>query len=243
MPEKMKCIIVDDEPLARKGVAMLVQKISFLEPVAEFSNVIKAYEFMQDSPVDLILLDIEMPGLSGLDFLRSLPQKCLVILTTAYPQFALEAYELDVLDYLVKPIKLDRFLKSIHKAHEIFQLKSKSHEFEEARDEYIFIRSDRKFVKLYYRDILFIKGLKDYVVIYCNQNKFITSLNMKSFGAQLPDKYFVRVSKSYIINVDKVESIETGHIRIGEEKIPLGKTYKEDFIQNYVNTRLIKREA
>ncbi len=164
-------IIVDDEPLAREGISLNGSQVPFLNEIGSFQNAMKASEFMVNNPVDLIFLDIEMPGLNGLDFLRSLSSKPFVILTTAYPQFALEAFELDVLDYLVKPIRFDRFFKAVQKVQEYHALKTDISDKINVEDDHIFIKSERQYVKLLYSEIVYIKGMKDYVVIHTSDKK------------------------------------------------------------------------
>lgn len=236
------CIIVDDEPLARKGVALNVKEIAWLENIGEFPNAIKADEFLKNNEVDIIFLDIEMPGLNGLDFLRSLKYDGVVILTTAYPQFALDAFELEVLDYLTKPIQFDRFFKAVNRAKEIIDLKNKTQvEVEKITEDFFYIRSDRMYVKLYYENVLWIKGLKDYVMLYTKKEKYMTALNVKTIYAQLPKTIFARVSKSYIININAIEAIDIDTVMIGEEMIPLGSSYKEEFLEKHVKGKLFKR--
>lgn len=238
----MKCIIIDDEPLARKGIHLLVEKTGSLDVLAEFSSAIEANTFMSEGyEVDLIFLDIEMPGLSGIEFLRAIPRHAQVILTTAYPQYALEAFELDVTDYLLKPIKFDRFLRAINKAKEIIQSKKMEYSVEKAEEDYVYIKSDRKYVRLFYKDIQYIKGLKDYVMIYTDDEKYMTAMNVGTMMKNLPEDNFARVSKSYIINVDKITQIDTDFVYLRDMDIPLGNSYKEDFIEKHVKNKLISR--
>ncbi len=236
------CIIVDDEPLARKGVALNVKEIPWLENRGEFPNAIKADEFLKNNQVDILFLDIEMPGLNGLDFLRSLKFDGVVILTTAYPQFALDAFELEVLDYLTKPIQFDRFFKAVNRAKEVIDLKKETKvELTEITEDFFYIRSDRKYVKLFYEKVLWIKGLKDYVMLYTKDDKYMTALNIKTIYSQLPKNIFARVSKSYIINVDAIDAIDIDTILIGKEAIPLGSSYKDEFLEKHVKGKLFKR--
>ena len=237
----MKAIIIDDEPIARKGIKILADQISYLEICGEFGNPLKAQEFIiSNRDLDLIFLDVEMPGMTGINYLKSMPPKCQVILTTAYQQYALDAFELDVIDYLLKPIRLARFAKAVGKVKEILELKN--HELEiHDKDHFIYIKSDRKFIKMALSEILFIKGLKDYVIIHTAQQKFMTAMNVGTIGRQLPDEIFTRVSKSYIINVNYINSIDHDIISLAEYEIPLGNTYKEEFIKKYVRGNLLKR--
>ncbi len=237
----MKCIIVDDESLARQGIELHVNDTPFLEIVGQFENAMLASDFLSNNEVNLIFLDIEMPGLNGLDFLRALKGDYFVILTTAYPQFALEAFELQVVDYLVKPISFQRFHKSVTKAKEFWELSKQQSEVESIEDDFVYIKSDRKYVKLFFKDIKYIKGLKDYVMIHTDVKKYATAMNVKTILAQLPSDIYARVSKSYIININRIQSIEVDSIYVDGEEIPLGMSYKEAFLREYVQGRLLKR--
>ncbi|MEZ4920620.1 MAG: LytTR family DNA-binding domain-containing protein [Saprospiraceae bacterium] len=242
----MTCIIVDDEPFAREGILLNIQETPFLEVLGEFENAIEANNFLTNNDVDLMFLDIEMPGINGLDFVRSLDKKPLVILTTAYPQYALESYELDMVDYLLKPIRLDRFIRAVNKAremHELLQI-AKSHAGAGIEQDYVYIKSERKFVKLFFKDIVFIKGMKDYVLIFTEKEKVMTALNIKSIAEQLPAGVFVRVSKSHIINIGFIKAIDHDFIQLQalNEEIPLGESYREAFMNTYVNSNLFQKK-
>ena len=237
----MKCLIIDDEPLARKGIQLLIKKVDFLSVEEQFSTALEATDFLADNSVDLIFLDIEMPGLNGLEFLKAIPVKAQVILTTAYPQYALEAFELDVIDYLLKPIKFERFYKAVNKAREFSQSKEVTYGIEKTEDEFLYIKSDRKYIRLFFDDILYIKGMKDYVMICTDKKKYMTAMNVGTTMKQLPNDRFARVSKSYIIHVNKITQIDTDFIYLRDIDIPLGMSYKEDFINNYVKKNLIGR--
>ena len=243
----MKCIIIDDEPLAREGILLNAREVHFLEVIGEFNNALEANNFLSAHEVDLMFLDIEMPGINGLDFLRSLKKRPLAILTTAYPQYALESYELDAVDYLVKPIRLDRFIKAVNKAkelHDLLQLAGQPTAIEIAQD-YIYIKSDRKYIKVFFKDISFIKGMKDYVLLYAGRDKIITAMNIKTIHEQLPPTIFARVSKSHIVNIQYIQAIDQDSIQLrgdGLGEIPLGDTYREDFIARYVKTNLVQRK-
>ncbi len=242
MNHRYSCIVVDDEPLARQGVKLHIDDTEQLDFKAEFGNAIKAGEYLSDHDVDIIYLDIEMPGLNGLDFLRLIPNKSMVILTTAYPQYALEAFELEVVDYLLKPIKFDRFFKATTKAIDIIKLKATGiSELEPNTETDIYIKSDRKYIKLSYADIKYIKGLKDYVIVHTSKGKYITALNVKTILRKLPENQFARVSKSYIININKIISVDIDSISIDNEEIPLGNSYKEAFLKRHINNKLLKR--
>lgn len=238
----MRCIIVDVEPLAREAVALSIGAVAYLELVEQFDSTIDALNYINEHPVDVVFLDIPMPGLTGMDFIRSMKVKPMIILITANPQYALEAFELGVLDYLMKPFHLTRFIQAVTKAKDLYDLKEKAANntaFVENAD--IFIRSDRKYIRVFFKDIQYIKGMKDYVMIYTGKEKYMTAMNIKTINQQLPDNQFVRVNKSYIVNVAYINSIGTDFISISGEEIRLGKTYREGFIQRFVKGKLIER--
>jgi DNA-binding LytR/AlgR family response regulator len=240
----MTCIVVDDEPLARQGMEMHISNISFLQLLGSFSNALAASDFLRKEKVDLLFLDINMPEMSGLDFLKTLRDAPLVIFTTAYPQYALESYELDAIDYLVKPIRIERFLKAVNKAEnhwKLLQQESDNNQVEKIEDDFVFIKADRKYFKIFFKEILYIEGLKDYVIIYTDDNKIITSMNIKTIAAQLPEAIFARVSKSYIVNTLRISSFDNELIYIGNNEIPLGQAYKEDFIKQHIDKKIVKR--
>jgi two-component system, LytTR family, response regulator len=242
----MTCIIVDDEPFAREGMLLNIGETPFLEVVGSFGNAIEANHFLARHEVDLMFLDIEMPGVNGLDFLRSLPKRPLVILTTAYPQYALESYELDTVDYLLKPVRLDRFIKAVNKARELYELIKLARQQAEAgiEQDYLFIKSDRKFVRLYFRDIVAINGMKDYVIVQTTREKVATALNIKTIAEQLPPSVFARVSKSCIININFIQAVDHDVIQMQDlpEEIHLGDAYRDAFIERYVKTNLIQKQ-
>lgn len=236
----MKCIIVDDEPIAREGMKMNIGELSNLTLVGEFEDAASANKFLKNNQVDIMFLDIEMPGQSGLDFLRSLDDAPMVILTTAYPQYAVEAYELDVVDYLVKPIKLDRFIRAVAKAETFLSLAENTAVFEAVEDDFIFIKSERKYVKIRFDELLFVEGLKDYVIVHATHGKYMTAMNVKTIHNKLPEDMFFRVSKSFIINVNHIDDIDGNVINIRENEIPIGKSYRDVFL-DFVNKRLLRR--
>ena len=238
----MKCIIIDDEPLARKGMELLINKVDFLEVIGLFPTALEASNFLsKNTSVDLVFLDIEMPGLNGLEFLKAVPINAQVILTTAYPQYALEAFELDVVDYLLKPIKFERFFKSINKARDIYNSKDALYGVERTEEDFFYIKADRKFIRLFFDEISYIKGMKDYVMICTDDKKYMTAMNVGTTFKQLPHDRFARVSKSYIIHIGKITQIDTDFIYLGDVDIPLGASYKEDFINDFVKKNLIGR--
>lgn len=241
----MKCIIVDDEPLAREGIKMLIDKYTQLKLVGEFGSANAAALYLINNQVDLIFLDIQMPGTNGLDFAKSIPKNTLVIFTTAYSEFALESYDVDALDYLLKPITKSRFDKAIKKAcayHDMLINEANSdNTFESANNDYILIRSERKICKVDLKNILFIKGLKDYVVVHTDDKRYVTAINIKNIYEKLPKNIFVRVSKSYIINATHIDSFDNNDIQIKEFEIPLGEAYRDDFYNNFVMKKMLNR--
>ena len=240
----MNCIVVDDEPLARQGMEMNIAQVPSLQLLGSFSNALAASDFIRKERVDLMFLDINMPELSGLDFLKALRDAPLVIFSTAYPQYALESYELDAVDYLVKPIRIERFLKAVNKAENHFRLlqqESNTNQVEKIEDDFVFIKADRKYFKIYFKDILYIEGLKDYVIIYTADNKIIASMNVKTIAAQLPAAIFARVSKSYIVNILHITSFDNELVYIKSNEIPLGQSFKDDFLKQYIDRKIVKR--
>lgn len=230
----MKCIIVDDEPIARKGIEKLVAQMPALKLQGSFENAEVASGFMKDHPVDLIFLDIQMPGLNGLDFARQIGSTTLVIFTTAYAGFALDSYEVDAVDYLVKPIHPARFDKAVEKAvsyHRMLLSEEESTRIEHVESEFMFIKSDRRFFKVIFKDILFVEGLKDYVIIQTENQKLITHTNLKNAHKLLPQNKFLRVNRSYIVNRDRIDSFSNNDVFISSYEISIGNFYRDDFFE------------
>ncbi len=232
----MNCIIVDDEPLARQEMQSLIEELSSFEILGKFSNAVKAVDFLRDNEVDIIFLDIEMPVVTGLEFARQISEKTLVIFTTAYPQYALRSYELDAIDYLLKPIDKERLEKAINKASLYKNLLTENtvkSTFEGNNSNFLFIKSDRRHHKLNYNDIVFVEGLKDYVIIHTKTQKLITAMNLKTIHQKLISNLFLRVSKSYVVNIDYVESFDNHTLYGNNFEIPLGEVYKKEFFNQY----------
>jgi DNA-binding LytR/AlgR family response regulator len=232
----IRCIIVDDEPLAREGMERLVHDAGFFELVATCSNALEANKILSKEKIDLIFLDIQMPGMRGIDFLKTLQIKPLVIITTAYPNFALEGFELNVLDYLVKPITLERFLKAANRAMEI--LETNGNEQPDNTKDFFFIRSANNYEKVFFREILYIEAAQNYMTIHTEKGKLMALLTIKSLEEQLPAGKFLRIHKSYIISLEKISSLRGNEVAIGVHKIPIGKNYKEELLK-IVHERLI----
>ncbi|HWD88842.1 MAG TPA: LytTR family DNA-binding domain-containing protein [Mucilaginibacter sp.] len=234
----IRCLVVDDEPLALHILEDYIAKMPFLELVKSTTNPIEALQLVQSGGIDLVFLDVQMPELTGIQFLRIANGKTKVILTTAYSQYALEGYELDVIDYLLKPIAFDRFYKSVQKAQTIIQPNAKNEIKQEQSaqqsdflSDFIFVKTEHKIQKVYLNDILFIEGLKDYISIFTPAERIITLQNMKKMEDALPEKHFIRVHKSYIVSINKIDSIERSRIFIRDKVIPVGDTYRDDFFK------------
>ena len=232
----MKCLVVDDEPLALHILEDYISKLPFLQLVKATTNPIEALTLVQGGGIDLVFLDVQMPELTGIQFLKIANGKTRVILTTAYSQYALEGYELDVVDYLLKPIAFDRFYKAVQKAQAALNTGVTAPVKEEPaqkdlQTDFIFVKTEYKIQKVYLHDILFIEGLKDYISIYTPTERIITLQIMKKMEEALPEQHFVRVHKSYIVALNKIDSIERSRICIKDKIIPVGDTYRDQFFK------------
>lgn len=232
----LNCIAVDDENLALDLIEDNIQKVPFLNLVKRCKNAFEAMEVLQNQEIDLLFLDIQMPGITGVQFLQSLPNSPMVIFVTAYKQYALEGFNLNVVDYLLKPIDFERFLKAVNKAYELHNLKQKSTLIEtiaETKPTTIFVNADYSLVKLKIEEITYIEGLKDYIKIHLNTSTkpIVTRMTMKSIEEKLPSLEFFRVHKSFIVSLDKIESIRNLKIKIGNAQIPVSESYSEEFFK------------
>ncbi len=240
----MNCIVVDDEPLAREAIVTLIRQMPELRLLNEFSNADAASKYLDVENVDIIFLDIQMPGTDGITFAQKVPQKTMVIFTTAFSQYALESYEIDALDYLVKPIRPERFRQAVGKAisyKKLLETDTYVVDVNDIQENYFFIRAERKVFKVFFNDILFIQGLKDYVVLYTTDQKVITAMNIKTIQARLPQNIFIRTSKSYIINKHKISSFDNNTVYISQHEIPIGNTYHTAFFEDFVNKKLFTK--
>ncbi len=240
----MRCIIVDDEPLAREGMALKIGKLGFLTLVGQFHNGLDANQFLAENAVDLVFLDIQMPDITGLDLLRTLKNPPMVIFTTAFPNYALESFELDAVDYLVKPIEFQRFVKAVNKAREFFDLrKNQNHEVSEVQREFMYLRADRQFVKVFFKDIRYMEGMKNYVMFYTTREKIMTAISLSQILEQIPATIFARINKSFVVNADFVRRVLPDTILLDDgTELPFGKNYQEDFIKNFVKEVLLERK-
>lgn len=231
----MKCIIIDDEPLALELLEDFVSKIPNLELVSACSNAIEAVSILQNNKIDLIFLDIEMPDFSGIEFIKSLEVKPLFIFTTAYSHYAIEGFNLNAVDYLVKPIPFHRFLKAVNRAQEIYLLRREENAPSIktlSSPNFIFVKSDYENIKLNFEDIKYFEGLKDYIKIFSTSHKPILTLsNFKKIEEKLPEDLFIRVHRSYIVSLKHINSVQRNRILIDGIRIPIGQNYKDEFIK------------
>jgi len=230
----MRCIIVDDEPIARRGIKKMLEHLPSLELLGSFENAENAEAFMKNNPADLVFLDIQMPGISGIEFAQKIPKTTLVIFTTAFVEFALDSYDVDAVDYLVKPIKPERFEKAVEKAmsyYEMLHSEDRKNQVEQVEQDYIFIKSDRRFFKVNFKNILFIEGLKDYVIIQTDETRLITHMNVKTIHDLLPHKMFIRANRSYIVNKNRIDSFSNNDVYIDKYEIAIGNYYRDSFLE------------
>lgn len=226
------CYIIDDEPLAIEVIESHIEKVDSITIAGTFRNAIKAFQALRDEPVDLLLLDIQMPRLSGIEFLKTLKNPPLVIFTTAYREYALEGFELDVVDYLLKPISFERFLKAVDKVMEQLQSSNRSQalpageEEEDHSKDHLFVPSNRKYVKICLNDILFVESKRDYVLIKTKNKEVLTNQTITYMEEKLPSGQFLRIHRSFIINLSKIESWSQTEVDLPSRQIPIGRTYK-----------------
>jgi DNA-binding LytR/AlgR family response regulator len=239
-------VIIDDEPLASECIANYVGEVDFLKLAGTGANPVDLTQLLDTNKVDLIFLDIQMPVMNGIDFLKMAQNVPMVIITTAYPSFALEGFQLDVLDYLVKPITFNRFFKAVSKAKDYHQLLSKSHMATnylniDRTGDYFFVKCDYKYERIYLDDILYIQGLENYVTIYTRKGKYITLLYLKNVEENLDKQSFIRVHKSYIVSISKIEAIENNELIIQSYRVPISRNYREEVIDRVINKKLWKK--
>lgn len=233
----LNCAIIDDEPLALEMMSDYVQKTPFLTLTGAYNSAVQAIKTIRENPVDLLFLDIQMPELSGLEFAKVLPKRTKVVFTTAFPQYAVEGYEVEAFAYILKPISYEAFLKVAKRAYDWFSQSEKAKNY--AKDRFIFVKSDYKLVRIDLDDILFIEGLKDYVRIYTeNGDKIMSLMNMKTLEDFLPKPEFLRSHRSYIVHMNKVKCLDRFRMNIGENYIPVSESYK-DVIMAYLDNHTI----
>lgn len=234
---KLKCIVTDDEPMARKGLQGYIEKIDFLDLMAVCENAIELNSALKKQPVDLLFLDIEMPYMTGIEFLKNLQAPPKVIFTTAYDKYAIQGFELEVLDYLLKPISFERFLKSANKAYDHFKINANA----EPEQDHLFVKADSKLEKIRFDEILFIEALENYIGIYTSNKKLITHSTLKALADKLPPQKFIQPHKSFIVAIDKINSIEGNILHVQQYQVPISKYQKEEVLERIVNNTLLKK--
>src|SRR4051812_19204360 len=236
--KKLSCIIVDDEPVARKILEEFTGQVPYLDLLGKFESAMKAEEFLRGNKPDLIFLDIEMPKVSGLQMLKQINIDSMVILTTAFPKYALDGYELDIIDYLLKPFALHRFLKAVQKAKDFDEMKTQSGVM--LPPSYIYIKSEKRIEKVELNDILYAEVLGNYVTIYTERKNIIAYLTMKSLESQLPSADFIKIHQSFLVNCSKIESVEGNELKVGSKSLPISRNCR-DSVTQLINQRLLKR--
>jgi len=238
---KLKCFVVDDEPVARKVLEEFIGDIDYLELVGQAENPVRAISELKDQEVDILFLDINTPKINGIEFLKTTKVQAKVIITTAYPDFALEAYGLEVLDYLVKPISFERFLKACNRVKEWNGQKSDSPAQQNAFQNHFFVKCDNQIEKVFYDELLYAEAMMNYVMFYTTSKKMMVYITIKSLEDQLPSNIFIKVHKSFIVNMNKVKSIEGNVLKVGEEKIGISQNLREKVLNAIVRDKMIKR--
>jgi DNA-binding LytR/AlgR family response regulator len=238
----MKCIIVDHESTVRENLKKFISDLSNLKLVGEFSDVASASAFLQKKGnVDLMFLEIDLPKKASLNFLKDSNNVPMTIATASDAKYAIEAYDYNAIDYLLKPLKFDRFIRAVAKAEERMRatVNATPHSLNNVND-FIFIKSERKYIKIDFKDLMLIEGLKDYVIVHATHGKYMTAMNVKTIHNKLPENIFFRVSKSYIINLNFIDDIDGGYVDIKEYKVPIGRSYRDVFM-DFVHKRLLRR--
>jgi len=233
----INCLVVDDEPIAREGLLEYIRQIDYLNAIAQCKNASEAAGLLQKNKIDLIFLDIQMPKLTGIEFVKALADPPLIIFTTAYSEYALEGFELDVVDYLLKPISFARFLKSAEKAQSYLHAKNK--EVSITRD-FFFIKCNGKIEKLMMADVVFIEAMSNYVIIHTRQKKYITYLTFSGIEEQLPSELFVRIHKSYIVAISAIQTIDGSNLIANSIRLPMSKNHRSD-VMSRIESKLLKR--
>jgi DNA-binding LytR/AlgR family response regulator len=229
---KIQTIIVEDEPLAREGLLSYSREVDFLTIRKVCEDALEANQVLAEGGIDLMFLDIQMPKITGIDFLKSLKHPPMVIMTTAYPNFALQGYELDVLDYLVKPFPFERFLKAVNKAREFFELKNRNTDAGRLiKEDYFFVKCDYRYEKIHFKDILYVEGMENYVTIYTAAQKFMTLLRMKTIEETLPASDFIRIHKSFIVSVRAISSIDGNEMIVSGKRLPISREKKSEILE------------
>lgn len=237
---KLDCLIVDDEPLAQEVLENYISRTPSLRLAGKCSNVIEATEFIKNHQIDVLFLDIQMPEVTGIEFIKTISRPPVVIFTTAHSNYALEGFDLNVQDYLLKPISYERFSKTVEKIENFFRLKNKEVVSEENDANYMFVKSDQKLIKVFYDEIIFIEALADYVKIHTPQKRIVTLQTMKNLEEKLPSAKFRRVHRSYIVGLEKIKAVSGNQIDTEIQAIPIGKNYKDEFFDHLGRVNILR---
>ena len=227
----MNCIIVDDNKMARAAMRQLISQVDFLELKKECADPVEAFNYLKTEATDLVFLDIEMPGMTGIELLKNLDKHPLIIFITANKDYAIEAFELNVADYILKPVNLSRFMAAVSRAKELFDNKGQKINFDENDKDYIFVRSNSQLVKIKINDILYIQALGDYVNIFTSTTRNTVHITLKGIEEKLPSKKFYRLHRSYLIAIDHIDHVEEGNAFIGKHPIPIGEQFKKELLK------------
>jgi len=239
----INCAVIDDEPLARDGLASYIERIDFLSLIGEGNNPTELLTLEKKVSLDLIFMDIQMPIMSGIDYLKSTKNRPMVIITTAYPSYALEGFELDVLDYMVKPITFNRFYKGVHKARDYFALEQRKDGPVTSKPsvDYFFVKCDSVYEKIFFNEIEYVQAMQNYVIIHTSNGKYMPLLSMKRIEELLGSDRFMRVHKSYLIAVDKIRSVEHAKIKLVTQEVPLSRNYKDVVFAKVLDKSIFKK--
>ena len=232
----MNCIIIDDEPLAREAIEILLKDTPMLQYAGAFNSAESAAEYMRQNNVDLVFLDIQMPGVTGLEFAKTISPQTLIIFTTAYSEYALDSYDVDAIDFLVKPIEKERFLKAVKKAENYHSLLSAgvNSDVENIQYDSFFVKSERRYCKVVFNNVLYVEGLKDYSIIHITDKHIITKMNLKRVMEFLPNNSFFRINKSYIVNLDKITAFDNNDVCINDCELAIGNAYHDTFFECFM---------
>lgn len=227
----MNCIIVDDNKMARTALKKLIEQVDSLKLKEECSSPIDAYNYLLKEDIDLVFLDVEMPGMTGIELIKNLEKRPIIILITSKTDYAVEAFELNVADYIIKPVTLSRFMVAVAKANELFESKGQKIELNEKDKEYMFVRSNSVLTKIKIKDITYVQALGDYVNIYTSDNRYTVHITLKGMEEKLPQDKFYRLHRSYLIALDHIDKVEEGTAFIGKHPIPIGEQYKKELLK------------
>ena len=229
----MRCLIVDDNKLSREMIKQLVYQVDFIELKGECENPVEAYNFLKKEDIDLVFLDVEMPGMTGIELIKNLEKRPIIILVTSKKDYAVEAFELNVADYIIKPVSLSRFVVAVNRAKELFENKDQHNEVKvkDKDKEYIFVRSNSLLVKVKIKDIIYVQALGDYVNIFTNDNRLTVHITLKGMEEKLPSDKFYRLHRSYLTALHHIDNIEEGTAYIGKHPLPIGEQYKKELLR------------